>query len=171
MTSTDPNTAEHRGNNQVHSLEVSPLSTNPCGTSCAASEEKNNHSSWFQHFHRGRVSRSHITSSLLLHEEHWTQQEQKNVKTWDQQFRGGLALLDRDKLEFIIAVRVRHWRCHQHCLGRLFIFTAGLRQLERIMHLSKLSVILKEDNKHQRHYASTKSTKMRIHNADRMFVT
>lgn len=40
------------------------------------------------------------------------------------------------------------------------------------MHLSKLSsVILKEDNKHLRHVASTKSPKMREYNADRMFVT
>lgn len=40
------------------------------------------------------------------------------------------------------------------------------------MHLSKLSsVILKEDNKHLRHVASTKSPKMRGYNADRMFVT
>lgn len=40
------------------------------------------------------------------------------------------------------------------------------------MHLSKLSsVILKEDNKHLRHYAPTKSTAMIAHSADRMFVT
>lgn len=59
-------------------------------------------------------------------------------------------------------------------LGR-FLFLPPVRgrdKLERIMHLSKLSsVILKDDNKYLRHYASTESTKMTVYNADRMSVT
>lgn len=63
---TDLSTAKHRGNNQARSPEVSPLSSNPCETSCTAPEEMNNHSTQFQHSRRGRVSRSH-TSRLPVY--------------------------------------------------------------------------------------------------------
>ncbi len=36
---------------------------------------------------------------------------------WDQQFRGGHALLDRDELEFVIVVRLRDRRRQQCCLS------------------------------------------------------
>lgn len=59
---TDLSAAKHRANNQVRSLEVSPVSFNPSETSCTAPEEMNNHSTRFQHSHRGCMSRSHTTS-------------------------------------------------------------------------------------------------------------
>lgn len=120
---TDLSTAKHRGNNQTRSPEVSPLSSNPCETSCTAPEEMNNHSTQFQHSRRGRVSRSH-TSRLPVyymsnpgHSKNKKERKKKNVKTWDQQFRGGHALLDRDELEFVIVVRLRDRRRQQCCLG------------------------------------------------------
>ena len=63
---TDLGTAKHKGNNQARSPEVSPLSSNPCETSCTAPEEMNNHSARSQHSHRGHVSSSH-TSSLSVY--------------------------------------------------------------------------------------------------------
>lgn len=128
--------AKHRGNNQVRSLEVSPLSFNPCETSCTAPEEMNNHSTSASTLAQGScVKITHQQPSRLLHEQPWTQQEQKgkkrkeekNDKMRDQQFRVGHALLDRDKLDFVIVVRMRDWRCQQ---SRLFIFAAGSKQIE-----------------------------------------
>ncbi len=104
---TDLSTAKHRGNNQGRSPEASPLSSNPCETSCTAPEEMNNHSPQFLHSHWGLMSRSH-TSSLPVyymsnggHSKNRTGKS-RNVRMWDQRFRGGHAHLDRDKVEFII---------------------------------------------------------------------
>lgn len=126
---TDLGTAKHRGNNQACSPEVSPLSSNPCETRCAAPEEMNNHSARSQHSHRGRVSRSH-TSSLSVYymsgrghsEKRKEAKIKKNVKKLDQRFRGGHALLDWGRLGFVVAVRMRDRRRQRRRSGRLFIF-------------------------------------------------
>ena len=124
---TDLGTAKRRGNNQARSLEVSPLSPNPCEMSCTAPEEMNNHSTRFQHVRRGRVSRSH-TSSLpvyyMSNPGHSKNRKggKKNVKKRDQQFRGGHALLDRGEVEFVIVVRLRGQETPGALLGQIVYF-------------------------------------------------
>lgn len=133
----------------------------------------NDHSS-VSTFTQGVVCQDHTHTSRLPvyytskpgHGE--SREEEENHQ--EQQFRGGHALLDKDKLESVIVVRMRDRRRRQRRSDGLFIFAAGLRQVETWKGLctypTLASVILKEDNKHLRHHASTKSPKMSIYNAD-----
>lgn len=184
MVVTDLGTAKHRGNNQGHSLEVSSLSSNPSETRHIAPllQWRWIITAFCLNTLIEVMCQDHMPAAFLFIT--WATLDTARTKRLKER-RGNVArcginssevdtLSWTNRLEFVKVDTMRDWRRQQHRLGRLFILPVvwGRYQLERIMHLSKLSsVILKEDNKHLRRYASTKSTKMTVYNADRMFVT